>query len=98
MCDAFQPFGVAGILFALYAATAALGAVFHATAVVSLMFPVCKKAADLNDLPIHATLAILMIGAGAQMLTPFSYQTNLMAFGSGSYSVRDFWNMGYASK
>ena len=35
-----------------------------------------------------------MIGAGAQMLTPFSYQTNLMAFGSGSYSVKDFWYMG----
>ena len=37
---------------------------------------------------------MLMIGAGCQMLSPVSYQTNLMAYSAGGYEFNDFFKMG----
>lgn len=35
-----------------------------------------------------------MIGAGCQMLSPVSYQTNIMAFSAGNYEFNDFPKLG----
>lgn len=94
MCKVLMPFGKRGIYAAVFAATVGLGAVFHATAVVILMFPVCEEMSHASELPLHPTLAMLMIGAGCQMLSPVSYQTNLMAFASGYYTFGDFPKVG----
>lgn len=80
LCTALTPFGSKGVLSAIFAATVGLGVVFHATAVVILMFPICIGMSTHAGLPLHQALAMMMIGAGCQMLSPVSYQTNLMAY------------------
>jgi len=88
--------GPRGILLAIYCATVALGVVFHGTAVVALMFPICQTAAAAMNppIPIHQVTALLMIAATGQMLSPISYQTNLMAYNDGGYEFADFTKTG----
>jgi len=89
------PFGSTGVYTAIFVATVGLGIVFHATAVVILMFPICLELHHpYPDVPLHRCLAMLMIGAGCQMLSPVSYQTNLMAYASGHYTFADFPKVG----
>lgn len=94
LCSVLESFGPRGLLAGIYAATVALGIVFHATAVVILMFPVCEEMSTAQGVPLHQVLAVLMIGAGCQMLSPVSYQTNLMAYSSGYYLFSDFSKLG----
>ncbi|CAD7955740.1 unnamed protein product [Amoebophrya sp. A120] len=91
---ALSPFGETGLLIGIYLVTVLLGIVFHATAVVILIFPVCLDAAQSLGVSVHRAVTILMIGAGCQMLSPVSYQTNLMAFAAGGYSFNDFPRLG----
>ncbi|CAD7925774.1 unnamed protein product, partial [Amoebophrya sp. A120] len=92
--QAMAPFGAPGLLAGIFLVTVMLGIVFHATAVVILMFPVCLDSAHALNVPVHQAVCILMIGAGCQMLSPVSYQTNLMAFSAGDYSFNDFPKLG----
>eukprot|EP00931_Biecheleriopsis_adriatica_P055877 TRINITY_DN33119_c0_g1_i1.p1 TRINITY_DN33119_c0_g1~~TRINITY_DN33119_c0_g1_i1.p1 ORF type:complete len:896 (+),score=141.17 TRINITY_DN33119_c0_g1_i1:60-2747(+) len=88
------PLGEIGYLSAIFMSTVALGIVFHGTAVVILMFPVCLQVAGQTGLPVHQVLAVLCIAATCQLLSPISYQTNLMAFTAGGYDFADFTKVG----
>eukprot|EP00392_Amoebophrya_sp_AT5.2_P010520 g10584.t1 len=92
--DCLAPFGETGLLVGIFLVTVLLGIVFHATAVVILIFPVCLETANRLNVPVHRAVCILMIGAGCQMLSPVSYQTNLMALSAGNYSFNDFPRLG----
>jgi len=89
-----DPFGPLGLLVAIFASTVSLGVVFHGTAVVVLMYPICKEAASGMGIPIHQVMCVLMIAATCQMLSPISYQTNLMAYTAGDYEFTDFTKLG----
>ncbi|CAD7927023.1 unnamed protein product [Amoebophrya sp. A25] len=91
---ALSPFGETGLLFGIFLVTVLLGIVFHATAVVILIFPVCLDTAQSLHVSVHRAVCVLMIGAGCQMLSPVSYQTNLMAFSAGGYTFYDFPKLG----
>jgi hypothetical protein len=96
LISALGSFGKRGLLVAVYAATVALGVIFHGTAVVVLMYPICEKVSETMDVPIHQIIAVLCISVSCQMLSPSSYQTNLLAFhadGSG-YVFADFPKVG----
>jgi di/tricarboxylate transporter len=88
------PFGTPGLLTAIFLATIALGVVFHGTAVVVLMYPVCEVAASKQDLPIHMVVGLLCIAVALQVLSPISYQTNMMAYSAGGYEFTDFTLLG----
>ncbi|KAF4675011.1 hypothetical protein FOL46_003179 [Perkinsus olseni] len=89
-----SPLGAIGVLGAIFAATCLLGVVFHATAVVVLLFPVCVSVAHQMGLPVHQCLGPLMVGAGCQFLSPISYQTNLMVYAVAGYAFGDFAKLG----
>jgi di/tricarboxylate transporter len=89
-----EPFGIYGLLSAIFAATVALGVVFHGTAVVVLMYPICQQAALKTNSPIHQVVSVLCIAVSCQMLSPISYQTNLMAYSAGGYQFADFTKLG----
>merc|ERR1719195_2149617 len=55
----FSPFGQLGLLVSVFVAVAALGVIFHGTAVVALMFPTCVHVAQAADIPIHQMIAVL---------------------------------------
>jgi len=88
------PFCPHGLLAAVFAATVALGVIFHGTAVVVLMFPVCKSIAEGMGMPIHQLVSVLCISVSCQMLSPISYQTNLVAYSTGGYQFADFSKVG----
>jgi len=90
-----EPFGHRGLLIAIFAVTVALGVIFHGTAVVVLMYPICSEAAFQKGLPIHQVMAVLCIAVSCQMLSPISYQTNLMAYSTCSYQFADFTRVGF---
>lgn len=94
LCNLLEPLGKKGLLAGIFTATVGLGVVFHATAVVILMFPVCLEISENQDIPLHQAMAVLMIGASNQLLSPVSYQTNIMAFASGYYTFGDFPKVG----
>lgn len=87
-------FGSRGLLVAIFAATVALGVIFHGTAVVVLMYPICAQVSKNMDIPIHQVIAVLCISVSCQMLSPISYQTNLMAYSTGDYTFADFTKVG----
>jgi len=89
-----KPFGPRGLLSAVFAATVALGIIFHGTAVVVLMFPICMEIATNMGMPIHQLVAVLCLAVACQMLSPISYQTNLMAYSTGGYQFADFTKVG----
>ncbi|KAF4660279.1 hypothetical protein FOL47_007220 [Perkinsus chesapeaki] len=89
-----SPLGAIGVLGAIFAATCLLGVVFHATAVVVLLFPVCVSVAHQMGMPVHQCLGPLMVGAGCQFLSPISYQTNLMVYAVAGYAFGDFAKLG----
>jgi len=72
-------------------AVAALGVIFHGTAVVALMFPMCVSIAEMAGIPLHQMIAVLCISVACQMLSPVSYNTNLMAYAAcPEYRFNDF--------
>jgi len=89
------PLGEPGLLAAIFLITVALGIVFHATAVVVLILPVAIECSGHFNVPVHRTACMLMIGAGCLMLSPISYQTNLMAYTAAAYEFNDFPKIGF---
>lgn len=95
LVDMFQPFGHTGLLVAVSAAVVALGVIFHGTAVVALMFPLCTQVASESGIPLHQMVAVLCISSALQMLSPVSYNTNLMAYAAcPEYEFKDFPKLG----
>jgi len=94
LISALGGFGSRGLLVAIFAATVALGVIFHGTAVVVLMYPICAQVSRDMELPIHQVIAVLCISVSCQMLSPISYQTNLMAYSTGDYTFADFTKVG----
>ncbi|CAK9007476.1 unnamed protein product [Durusdinium trenchii] len=97
ICHLLAPFGCRGIYAGIFIATVGLGVVFHCTAVVSLLFPIVVAISESEDLPVplHQAMAVLMMGATCQVLSPVSYQTNIMVFASGCYTFADFPRVGF---
>ena len=47
-----------------------------------------------NDISLNRMAALLMLGASSAFMSPFGYQTNLMVFASGGYTIVDFVKFG----
>jgi hypothetical protein len=91
----FHPLGNAGLLVAIAIAVVLLGIIFHGTAVVALMFPLCVHVAHSSGIPLHQMIAVLCYSVACQMLSPVSYNTNLMAFAAcPEYQFTDFTKLG----
>jgi len=91
----FSPFGKTGVISAVAVAVVLLGIIFHGTAVVALMFPLCVHVAEQSDIPLHQMIAVLCYSVACQMLSPVSYNTNLMAYAAcPEYAFTDFAKLG----
>ncbi|MDA3819159.1 MAG: SLC13 family permease [Candidatus Delongbacteria bacterium] len=89
-----QPFGVISLMFGIYIVTAFLSAYITNKAAVAIIFPIAITiAVDLGVNPI-AFVLLVSFAAAASFLTPVGYQTNLMVYGPGSYSFKDFFKVG----
>jgi di/tricarboxylate transporter len=91
----FQPLGAVGALFGIYLITTILAAYITNKASVGIIFPIALVMADnlglSNPAPFVLTVAY---ASAANFMTPIGYQTNLMVYGPGKYSFRDFFKIG----
>lgn len=89
------PYGILAILFGIYIVTAILAAFITSKAAVSLVFPITLTMAlelNLNPLPF---VLIVAFASAANFMTPIGYQTNLMVYGPGGYTFKDFFKVGF---
>ncbi len=59
-----------------------------------LMFPIAMTAAESLGVDPTPFAITLMVAAGTTLLTPVSYQTNLMVYGAGGYRFLDYARLG----
>ncbi|CAG9467531.1 unnamed protein product [Pedinophyceae sp. YPF-701] len=82
--------GDVSLYAAIYLATAVLSNVIANNAAAALMFPIAIEAAAQKGLEPRLMLFTIMLGASAAFMSPFGYQTNLMVYGAGGYTFRNF--------
>jgi len=92
--SAFLPLGKIGVLLGIYLITATLAAYITTKAAVAIVFPIALSVAQ--QLGVTATPFILAVAyaAACTFITPHGYVTNLIVYGPGGYSFRDFMRIG----
>lgn len=91
----FQPMGKIGLLFGIYLIATFLAAYITNKAAVGIIFPIALTMAqnlNLNPMPF---ILVVAYACAANFMTPIGYQTNLMVYGPGGYSFKDFFKVGF---
>ena len=94
LLDVVQHWPTIATLIALFLFTLLFTSFVTNVAAVAIVFPIAWElihAGGYNPTTVYLTLAF---GASAAFLTPVSYQTNLMVYGPGKYTFKDFFKMG----
>ncbi|RUT73044.1 SLC13 family permease [Ancylomarina longa] len=95
LISVFMPLGRMGILFGIYLITTVLAAYITNKAAVAIVFPISITMALNLHLNPEPFVLIVAFGAAANFMTPIGYQTNLMVYGPGGYSFKDFFKIGF---
>jgi di/tricarboxylate transporter len=93
--SAFFPFGKIGVLLGIYFITGLLSAYITTKAAVAIVFPIALSVAQ--QLGVTGTPFVLAVAyaAACTFITPHGYVTNLMVYGPGGYSFKDFLKIGF---
>eukprot|EP00956_Cyclotella_meneghiniana_P028098 scaffold64738_cov66-Cyclotella_meneghiniana.AAC.3 len=87
--------GVAGLYGAVYLATVLISNIVTNNAAAALMFPIAMEAADQVEEADPILMSYnLMLAASASFMSPFGYTTNLLIYGPGGYTTKDFLRFG----
>lgn len=92
--SAFFPLGKVGVLFGIYLVTALLAAYITTKAAVAIVFPIALSVAQQLDVSGTPFVLAVAYAAACTFITPHGYVTNLMVYGPGGYSFRDFARIG----
>lgn len=79
----------------LFAVTLLITAVISNPATVAIVFPVAVSLSNqlhISNTPVFVAIAF---AASCTFTTPFGYQCNLMVYGPGNYSFKDFFKVGF---
>jgi di/tricarboxylate transporter len=90
----FLPMGKIGVLLGIYLITALLAAYFTTKAAVAIVFPIALSVAQQLDVTATPFILAVAYAAACTFITPHGYVTNLMVYGPGGYSFRDFMRIG----
>lgn len=89
-----ERFGPVAVLSSLFLVTIALTALITNAAAVSIVFPIAMGVAEQMDLSYTPFFIAIAFAASGDFMTPIGYQTNLMVYGPGGYTFRDFFRVG----
>lgn len=89
-----QKLGPVAVLASLFLVTTFLTALITNAAAVSIVFPIAMSVAEQMDLSYTPFFMAIAFAASGDFMTPIGYQTNLMVYGPGGYSFRDFFKVG----
>lgn len=90
----FLPIGKIGVLFGIYFITALLAAYVTTKAAVAIVFPVALTVAQQLGVTAIPFILAVAYAAACTYITPHGYVTNLMVYGPGGYTFRDFMRIG----
>jgi len=90
----FKPFGAIGLLTGIFLITNLLASYITNKAAAAIIFPISVTAAINLGLPTTPFILIVAFAAAANFITPIGYQTNLMVYGPGGYSFKDYMKIG----
>ncbi len=86
--------GAVSVITLLFIITTLLTALITNAAAVSIMFPVAMSLAHLTGVSSTPFFVAIAFAASGDFITPIGYQTNLMVYGPGGYSFKDFFKVG----
>lgn len=86
--------GPMAVLSALFLVTIVLTSLITNAAAVSIVFPIAMSIAEQMALPYTPFFVAIAYAASGDFMTPIGYQTNLMVYGPGGYTFRDFMRVG----
>lgn len=86
--------GAVGVLTALFLVTLLLTSLITNAAAVSIVFPVAMAISEQMALPYTPFFVAIAFAASGDFMTPIGYQTNLMVYGPGGYTFKDFFRVG----
>ncbi|MEZ5084353.1 MAG: SLC13 family permease, partial [Bacteroidales bacterium] len=90
----FKPFGPYGLLIGIFLITNLLASYITNKASAAIIFPISVSAGINLGLPTTPFILIVAFAAAANFITPIGYQTNLMVYGPGGYSFKDYFKIG----
>ena len=88
------PFGPFWTLLGLYFITTILAAYITNKAAVALVFPIALSLALSNHFNPIPFVLVVAFASAANFMTPIGYQTNIMVYGPGNYSFKDYFRVG----
>ncbi|QZT37797.1 SLC13 family permease [Halosquirtibacter xylanolyticus] len=91
----FMPLGVLGLLFGIYLVTSLMANLITNKAAVALVFPIVLTISKNLHIPPEPLVLLVAFASAANFMTPIGYQTNLMVYGPGGYSFKDFTKIGF---
>jgi di/tricarboxylate transporter len=94
LVSSVQVLGPVAVLASLFLVTTFLTALITNAAAVSIVFPIAMAVAEQMDLPYTPFFVAIAFAASGDFMTPIGYQTNLMVYGPGGYTFRDFLKVG----
>ena len=94
LVSSVQSVGPVAVLASLFLVTTLLTALITNAAAVSIVFPIAMSIAEQMDLSYTPFFMAIAFAASGDFMTPIGYQTNLMVYGPGGYSFRDFFKVG----
>lgn len=89
-----KPFGPMAILAGIYFITNLLAAYMTNIAAVSIILPIALSFANANGYDVIPFVICVAFAGSKSFITPIGYQTNLMVYGPGGYSFKDFLKFG----
>lgn len=89
-----QKFGSVAVLASLFMVTIFLTALITNAAAVSIVFPIAMSMAEQMHLSYSPFFIAIAFAASGDFMTPIGYQTNLMIYGPGGYTFKDFIRVG----
>lgn len=90
----FSEFGVYGAYVGVFLVTWLLTELVTNNAAAALVFPIALSVAEQWGVSPYPFFMAVAFGASASFLSPYGYQTNLMVFSVGRYSIRDYFRAG----
>ncbi|WP_264739386.1 SLC13 family permease [Cytobacillus firmus] len=89
-----QPFGVFSLLIVLYLITNLFTEIITNNAAAAMMLPIAIEVSSQTSIDPIALAVIVAISASAGFSTPIGYQTNMIVYGPGGYSFKDYLKVG----
>ncbi|MGM7683381.1 SLC13 family permease [Cytobacillus sp. Hm23] len=89
-----EPLGITALLLIVYLLTNIFTEIITNSAAAVLMVPIGLEIAATLDISYISFAVVISIAASASFITPIGYQTNLIVYGPGGYTFKDYVKVG----